>query len=179
MTPLARTAAAAASVIVAVSVLAGCSDSAPTATPDDGFTLSPAPSRSADAGALPTGSAIDEWAEKALPSNKPGGPAAVARGSGEVAPGTDAVIDLNRPDGQWQITIVCQSADGSAMTLVPAPVETNELQPLQCAAPGGAAARGDLGDISFAGGSDHTLTLRTVVRAVYAYEITAQSAPQD
>jgi hypothetical protein len=179
MTPLARAAGIAASVVLAATVLAGCTDPGPTEVVDDGFALTPDPTKSADDGALPAGSAIDEWAAAALPADKPGGAGAVSRASGEVSPGTDAIIDLAQPEGQWQLTIVCQSADGSAMTLIPAPVETNELQPLQCAAPDGTALRGDLGSISFSGGSGHTLTLRTTVRAIYAYAITPQSAPQD
>jgi hypothetical protein len=178
MSPLARAAGAAASVALGLALLAGCSDASPPPV-DDGFALTPGPTKSADAGALPAGSAIDAWATAALPADKPGGSPAVARASGEVAPGTDAVITLTEPEGQWQLTVVCQSADGSAMTLIPAPVETNELQPLQCAAPGGTALRGDLGSIAFSGGSGHTLTLRTTVPAVYVYEITPQSAPQD
>ena len=178
MLSLARTAGAAASVALAIAVLAGCTDQGP-APVDDGLPLSPGPSRSADASALPSGAALDEWATAAMPTDKPGGATAVRRASGEVAPGTDAVVDLTQPDGQWQLTIVCQSADGSAMTLIPAPVETNELQPLQCAAPGGTALRGDLGSIGFSGGSGHTLTLRTTVPAVFVYEITPHIAPQD
>lgn len=177
MSPLARRAGVAASVVVALCALAGCS--APEqGTPSDGGDFTPLPSRSVDTSALPTGAGIETWALQALPEDKPGGSAQVARGSGPVAPGAEAVIDLTQAEGQWQLTVVCQSADGSAMTMTPAPVETNELQPLRCAAAGD-AARGDLGSIVFTGGSGHSLTLSTTVPAVYVYEITPQTANQD
>ncbi|MFS0734747.1 hypothetical protein ABC304_04875 [Microbacterium sp. 1P10UB] len=177
MSPLSRRAGAAASVAIAVGVLAGCSASEPQSNGGDGG-FTPLPTKSVDASLLPTGAAVEAWALVALPDDKVGGSTEVARGAGEVEPGKDAVIDLTQDEGQWQLTLVCQSADGSAMTMTPAPVETNELQPLRCSTAGD-AARGDLGSIAFSGGSGHSLTLSTTVPAVYTYVITPQTANQD
>ena len=179
MARFARRAGVAASVVLVLAVLAGCTDPGTQAPGGDApLALTPEPAKSVDAGDLPAGSAIDAWAAVVLPENKPGGSNAIARVSGTVAPGVEAMIDLTQPDGQWELTIVCQSADGSALTMTPAPVETNELQPLGCSSPDG-SVHGDVGTIAFAGGSSGTLTLKTTVPAIYVYEIAPQSAAQD
>lgn len=159
-------------------LLAGCSGGGTPTTPYGQPTLSAPPSKESDPGALPTGTAIDDWAAAVLPPDRAGGASAVARASGEVSPGMDAVIDLTQPAGQWDLTIVCQSADGSALTLTPAPMELNDLKPLSCST----ATDGMGGDhltITYDGGSEGSLTLSAEAAAVYVYEIRAHTAGQD
>lgn len=173
-----RIGAVAASLAVAVALLAGCSGGSTPTTPYGQPTLSAPPSKEADPGALPAGAAIDDWAAAVLPPDRAGGASAVARVSGEVSPDMDAVIDLTQPEGVWDVTIICQSADGSALTLTPAPNELNELKPLACSSPA-APDGGDHLTITFDGGSEGTLTLSADAAAVYVYEIRAHTAGQD
>ena len=106
---------------------------------------------------------------------QPRGTSPVARVSGELSPGTEAVIDLAQPAGVWDLTIVCQSANGSPLSLSAAPVAKDELRPLDCSAPGGELGGAHL-SITFDGGSAGTLTLRASAPAVYVYEISAHAA---
>lgn len=173
-----RRVVAAGILAVSIGLLSGCGGGTDSA-PSGGLTsITPSPVRSSAPDALPTGPAVQEWADSVLPPDRAGGTSAVVRDSGEVSPDLEAVIDLAQPAGSWDITIVCQSADGSPLTLTPAPVEVNALKPLACAA----AADGMGGDhmsITFEGGSAGTLTLSATAPAVYAYEIRAHTAGQD
>ena len=166
---------AAASVAVLAALMSACS--APSTPSEPAITLTPAPSKTAQ-GTLPAGAEIDAWAAAVLPEDSLGGTSPAARVSGELSPDTEAVIDLAQPAGVWDLTIVCQSANGSPLSLSAAPVAKDELRPLDCSAPGGELGGAHL-SITYDGGSAGTLTLRASAPAVYVYEISAHAAAQD
>lgn len=160
---------------LAMIALAGCA-SRPS-QPEPTFTITQPPSPTSEAGVLPKGSQLAAWAETALPENKPGGANFVARSSGELRPGMGAMIDLTQPAGQWVVTVVCQSEDGSPITLTAAPPREG-LSPLVCSAPG-ERPRGEIGSIPFDGGEEASLTLTSDARAVFVYEISPRNPGQD
>lgn len=171
-----RTAGIAASVAFTVGALAGCA-SQPIA-PVPTITITAAPSQTVDAGVLPVGSALEAWAETALPVNKPGGATYVVRASGEVRPGMDAIIDVTQPEGRWVVAVACQSTDGSPLSLTAAPVGLNAVPPLVCSTPGDTAG-GEVLRYTYDGGLEGTLTLRATAPAVFVYEISPHAAGQD
>jgi hypothetical protein len=107
-----RAAALAAGVAVAGLLLAGCTpEPDPVADPPSG-SPSPTPSESGAADALPTGDAVAEWAQTALPEVD--GPFA-DEGSAELASGVPLDVELAASGGVWQLDIACQMLEAGAV----------------------------------------------------------------
>lgn len=162
----------AASVALVV-LLAGCAAAGRDSIPS----FSRSPGKATASGKLPSGSAIDEWADAALPASRPGGASFVVRASGAITADSPALLTLTQPEGTWDVTVVCQSADGSPLGRELSTAGTTP-GPLACGAPDQGLV-GDIGTITYEGGATLELTLTTTTHAVFAYTITPHGAGQD
>ncbi|MGZ0712397.1 hypothetical protein ACWPKO_29075 (plasmid) [Coraliomargarita sp. W4R53] len=164
-----------------VLLLAGCGGDSGDSTSTDRSTTDPlTPTSSATPGVLPKGAEITDWAETAMPENSLGGATYAERSSGTLTPDMDAVISLAQPVGEWELTIACQSENGSSLTVTADPVEVNALDPLRCGQPG-VDVVGATMSIAFdiVDQGERSVTLSASADAVYVYEVSPRAGGLD
>jgi hypothetical protein len=177
-----RTPRTAAAMLPLTLLFAAC---APTGTDEPPASASPEPSApvtfTPDAtpgvyDALPTAREVPEWADQALPVDRPNALAPVQRGSGTVEAGGRAALDISRdapPDGVdlWDVLVTCMSEDASPLSYeLQSPTSSVEgVTELACVGPGGVGTP-TTALIGYEG-PDSILELTSTADAVYAFEV--------
>ncbi|MFG6503846.1 hypothetical protein [Microbacterium sp. P05] len=157
-------------------LMAGC-----TATTFPEATSEPAestPSPTSSGSTLPEGDAARAWLDDVLPLGvREGSQGATGRGVERLTADGPSMLGITEGDGRWEITLTCQSIDGSTVSyfLESSAAVIDEPAVLECSRPG--EQQTFTANILYDGRTEATMRLTAESDAIVAYDVRSHVGP--